>query len=1020
MFRLKHPGTCRAVSFSPDGKRFLSAGNGLVIVWDSGSGGELLRISDERKMTLVAAFSADGKFIAGGGMGVENLWDSYTGKEYYGDTAVLRFSSLAFSPDGKYTLMGFSNNIFAIRAKAWDADTAAFVKNAMDSMQAEGKRKIIGRHLGHSGSVLSVSFSPDSSRMMTAGGDMTAIIWDTETCRALRTIRGHEGTVNSAVFSPDGQNVLTASDDRTLRLQGIEQDIGIMKLAGNSSFILDMCFSRDDHFFVTAGTDTVLRIWRTEDGVLIRTIEGNMSQIESVCFSPDDRYVASGTASGEAFVFDAETGGKKITINTIGRIQSLRFSPDGKRIAIVNSSTMVTVWNTLTGDRELCLEPDERYLGGRGGLVAFSPDGKMLATAGVGKMIAIYDAYTGKKLGDMGSSRNCLNGIEFSPDGRRILSSGLDGYLRLWDIAHGQELISMKVHFRGVFTGSFFDDGRRGFSWTSDGTAKIWDLATGREMATLALPGTGFDPAGAVCPSTGRIATSTSDHAVILWDILKWKGQEMNRHQDDLQTFWAFDSSLRPLVLRVAAKGGKKPAELEFAIRNPFPDKLQGSICWKMNGEGFPWELPAGLTAIDIAPGQVQRISIPSPVPAILELSQAFSLTPVAVWTVRAGDKLVWPGVVAPVFVDLPEGEKDPATVLLNALNFCRLNKDNISAAADWQRLLDILLKWWDTDKFQDGNPTAILALISKMKEFLPEQTKDRAWYYLKLIRLSEQKKDKSIEDIWKQFLSDNIAMDSIPQADMHQFLDGEKWAHSGRPGNPPKPLYVIAHKSEAAITFDGKLDEPIYSELVPLPGPYCLNNGEDVEKPVQAGSLALKSYLFYTDKFLHVGVKVPEPCMDALRCKLPAGENSGAWADDGIELFFDMTRNLSEYLHWHVSNGEAFSYVKSKISGYKISKDLIIQMSHGKVLDEFACATYKGNDYYTMEFRIPLSQFTDSSDAKALSGRLVNANLRRNRYLSAKMTEGTSFHGERLEISWGQESGFWHNPHRFNFMVFE
>jgi WD domain, G-beta repeat/APAF-1 helical domain len=74
------------------------------------------------------------------------------------------------------------------------------------------------RLVGHEGGVLSASFSPDGSRIVTASRDRTARLWDAATGEQRATLRGHEDSVWSASFSPDGTRIITASRDRTARL----------------------------------------------------------------------------------------------------------------------------------------------------------------------------------------------------------------------------------------------------------------------------------------------------------------------------------------------------------------------------------------------------------------------------------------------------------------------------------------------------------------------------------------------------------------------------------------------------------------------------------------------------------------------------------------------------------------------------------------------------------------------------------------------------------------------------------
>jgi len=50
-----------------------------------------------------------------------------------------------------------------------------------------------------------VCFSPDGTRLASAGDDKTVKLWDARTGEESRTLEGHTGKVHSVCFSPDGQ-----------------------------------------------------------------------------------------------------------------------------------------------------------------------------------------------------------------------------------------------------------------------------------------------------------------------------------------------------------------------------------------------------------------------------------------------------------------------------------------------------------------------------------------------------------------------------------------------------------------------------------------------------------------------------------------------------------------------------------------------------------------------------------------------------------------------------------------------
>ena len=69
------------------------------------------------------------------------------------------------------------------------------------------RRKLASGHQtlkGHTGPVFDTTFSPNGSRIASAGFDGTVKVWDVATGQATLTLAGTSGLVSSAAFSPDG------------------------------------------------------------------------------------------------------------------------------------------------------------------------------------------------------------------------------------------------------------------------------------------------------------------------------------------------------------------------------------------------------------------------------------------------------------------------------------------------------------------------------------------------------------------------------------------------------------------------------------------------------------------------------------------------------------------------------------------------------------------------------------------------------------------------------------------------
>ena len=75
---------------------------------------------------------------------------------------------------------------------------------------------------GHTDYVMSASFSPDGTTLVTASLDRTAKIWDVLTVTACIPYRAILSHVYSASFSPDGTTLVTASEDATAKIWDVQ------------------------------------------------------------------------------------------------------------------------------------------------------------------------------------------------------------------------------------------------------------------------------------------------------------------------------------------------------------------------------------------------------------------------------------------------------------------------------------------------------------------------------------------------------------------------------------------------------------------------------------------------------------------------------------------------------------------------------------------------------------------------------------------------------------------------------
>jgi WD40 repeat protein len=229
----------KCAAASPDGERIVigwSGGDNLPAeVYDTVHGQELFQLGENNENAECAAFSPDGRQIVTGGLRRKvKVWDAVSGRQMLElENVALTCTCVSFSPEGQRGVKGDSAGIEVwslsdkrklwrnatgpgfVSSAAWSPDGGKIVSGiggAIIVWDARDGRKLL--ECKGQGSGMSVDYSPDGTRLLTAG--QTARLWDAVTGRELLVLKGQD--VTSAAFSPDGSRIVTSSQDGTLKI----------------------------------------------------------------------------------------------------------------------------------------------------------------------------------------------------------------------------------------------------------------------------------------------------------------------------------------------------------------------------------------------------------------------------------------------------------------------------------------------------------------------------------------------------------------------------------------------------------------------------------------------------------------------------------------------------------------------------------------------------------------------------------------------------------------------------------
>jgi WD40 repeat protein/uncharacterized caspase-like protein len=359
--------------------------------------------------------------------------------------------------------------------------------SAIGQPASSGPKPELVRQLGHSGSVTSISFSPDGRILVSAGFDKSLKMWDVASGRELRTLTGHTGRVKAVAFSPDGRAVLSGSDDNTLKLWDPADGRVLRTFTGHRDSVNAAMFSPDGRMILSGSSDKTLKLWDVDSGREVRTLIGHGDEVTSVGFSKDGSTAASASDDRTLKIWDTRDGRALHTLTGHqGQVKSVAFSLDGRTIVSGAWDRQLKLWDTGSG-REL------KTLPGHDGYVAataFAPDGRIVVSASrsVGgretELIKVWDVATGRELRALKGHSEDVNALTFSPDGHMIASASSDNTIKLWNAADARALRTLTGVGHQIAAVAYSPDGQTILS-ASAGELNVWDAASGRQLRKL-------------------------------------------------------------------------------------------------------------------------------------------------------------------------------------------------------------------------------------------------------------------------------------------------------------------------------------------------------------------------------------------------------------------------------------------------------------------------------------------------------------------------------------------------------
>ena len=324
----------------------------------------------------------------------------------------------------------------------------------------------------HTGEIVSVRFSADGSKVLTAGRDNRAILWRWGVPIARFTHAGQE--LLDAQFGPSGQTILTLGLD--------------------SAGVFGIRSGKREHFWR----------WRA-----LRRSSSPPGSTAGATFSPDGRRLV---VVGERIrVFDMKTSRQEPVFMDTLAATSADYSNDGL-LLLAPAPFGVTVWDARAW-RALKTLP----AAGTSVTASFMPDGvRVLCTRD--NIAELWDAESGERLWYVTTAGDPC--AASSPKGDYVAVGDKKGVVRILAAADGKELVSHDAHTAAVVACAFAPDGRRLATRSRDHRVRLWCgegyYVPGGAFHAPCTPG-GW--AGVAFASNGSSLVTADNMGAMLWNL---------------------------------------------------------------------------------------------------------------------------------------------------------------------------------------------------------------------------------------------------------------------------------------------------------------------------------------------------------------------------------------------------------------------------------------------------------------------------------------------------------------------
>lgn len=242
--------------------------------------------------------------------------------------------------------------------------------------------------------ITGLAWSPDGTRLLSTGGDLTAQVWEALTGQVLHTFGSRLDPYGNAAWSPDGHQLLM---DTVRGIQVHDAALGTLLFTfsiGNEYELLSgpSSWSPTGKEVASINFHTI-HLWEVATGHRVLTYQGHSDTVVVVVWSPDSRRLASSGFDVTVRVWEAASGQTEfIYRGHVGLFQ--QFFSEATRGGPPTTAQATRPVAAEQGESLVrsssALRPQDTSAPARIAALAWAPNGRYIASGGTDATVQVW------------------------------------------------------------------------------------------------------------------------------------------------------------------------------------------------------------------------------------------------------------------------------------------------------------------------------------------------------------------------------------------------------------------------------------------------------------------------------------------------------------------------------------------------------------------------------------------------------------------------------------------------------